>query len=406
MKKRLLIIGAGMEQAPAYAMASRIGLRVVGTDMNRRAPAFTYADDRLIASTRDVERTLKVVSEYHAKKPISGVMTIANDVPLTVACVAEALRLPGISVCSARLASNKRLMKERFAKYGVPTPRFFIVKTRRDLLRLIRRIGYPAILKPSDSRGSRGVLLLDGELDLSWAWDYSVRFSESGILLLERFAEGPQLSVEGIFLESRYVPVAFADRNYENLETTRPYVVEDGGVIPSRFRGKVLGEISRVIAHAARAIGISWGTVKADVVLTREGPLIVELAARLSGNYLATHHIPIAYGVDIVSALIRLSLGEEVKAESIKPVRKKYLGVRYFFPHPGRIEAIRGLSAVRKLAYVRMLRVYRRAGDYQDMITDHTKRAGTIICEAADYASAKRRVENAVSRIRFVVNTG
>jgi biotin carboxylase len=401
MRKRLLIIGAGLEQVPAYKLAKGMGVNVVGTDMNPRAPALEYADDRLIASTRDVRRTVEAVLGYSAKKPIHGVMTVANDVPLTVASVAEKLRLPGIPVASANLASNKLLMKERFAKRGVPTPAFYPVRSKQSFFRLLREVRYPAILKPSDSRGSRGVLLLDGEIDLSWAWGYSLGYSEGNPLILEKFAEGPQLSVEGIFVNRGYMPIAFADRNYGNLALTKPHMIEDGGVIPTRFRGERLRAISVVIAQAASSLGISWGSVKADIVLTKEGPQILELAARLSGNYLATHHIPMAYGVDIVSALIRLSLGEEVRKSDVKARYRRYLGVRYFFPPPGKIVRIAGAGEVRRRPYVRMLQIYRKPGDYQEKITDHTKRAGTVICEGPSYSVAKERVERAVEKIRF-----
>ncbi|MGR3218591.1 MAG: hypothetical protein ACUZ8H_02070, partial [Candidatus Anammoxibacter sp.] len=90
-RKRLLIIGAGVEQVKAYQVANKLGVDVIGSDMNPNAPAFEYANGRIIASTRDVEGTIKAVRQYHVSKPIHGVMTIANDVPLTVACVAEEL---------------------------------------------------------------------------------------------------------------------------------------------------------------------------------------------------------------------------------------------------------------------------------------------------------------------------
>ena len=137
--------------------------------------------------------------------------------------------------------------------------------------------------------------------------------------------------------------------------------------------------------------------------MSEQGPQIIELAARLSGNYLATHHIPIAYGVDIVGAVIRLSLGEPVSFESLKPKIKRYLGVRYFFPTPGRIQRINGIDQTRALDYVRMLDVYPNIGDIQAPIVSHGARAGTVICEGPDYDSAKKRVEDATAGVEFLV---
>ena len=90
-----------------------------------------------------------------------------------------------------------------------------------------------------------------------------------------------------------------------------------------------------LIQEGAKSLGISWGTLKADIVIGSDGPQIIELAGRLSGNYLATHHIPMAYGINIVKSLISLSIGEHVKSEELIAKHKKFLGVRYFFPSEG-----------------------------------------------------------------------
>lgn len=401
--KTLLIIGAGREQIRAYQLAREMGFVVIGTDIDKNAPAFRYADKALICSTRNVEKTVEVVSEFAKRHPIQGVMTIANDVPFTVASVAEKLGLRGIVLESARLASDKRRMKELFVRHGVETPKYWILESKEHFQQVVADIEFPLILKPIDGRGSRGVLYLDSDVDLDWAWDVSAAASEFPLLILEEFIAGPQLSVEGLFVGGKYVPVAFADRNYDNLPQTKPYIVEDGGQIPSRYEGNILNQIAGVVERAALSLGINGGPVKADIVLDATGsPFILELAARLSGNYLASHHIPYAYGIDLVGAVIKQALGLEVSDEELVQTQKKYLGVRYFFPPVGRITKIAGADRVRALEYVRMLEIYRSPGDDQPNITSHGHRAGTIICEADDYATAKARVEDAVAQIKFV----
>ena len=402
--RRVLIIGAGLEQIEAYKIAKKMGLYVIGTDMNPKAPAFNFADEKIIASTRDVQETVSKVKKYVKDKPIDGVMTIANDVPLTVATVAKEFNLPGISIRSAQLASNKIFMKKAFSKYKVRTPDFWEIKNIKVLYSLTKTKNLPMILKPSDSRGGRGVILTDKGIDIEWAWRNSIKFSDNKTLILEKYEFGPQLSVEGIFLDKIFIAIAFSDRNYDNLSETKPHIVEDGGIIPSKFQREILKEISILIQKAALALNISWGTVKADIVLTKSGPKIIELAARLSGNYLATHQIPMVYGVNIVRALIKMSIGEKVKKSDLQIKQKNYLGVRYFFPPPGRIMCIKGINYVEKLNYVRMFKLYEKVGDIQKEITDHTKRAGIIICEGPDYNTAKQRVEDAVNEIIFITD--
>ena len=203
MKKTLLIIGAGREQIPAYQIAKKMGLTVIGTDRNPNAPAFDFADQKLICSTRDANHTLETALKFSEKNSINGVMTIANDVPFTVALVANTLSLPGISLQSARYASNKILMKKQFVKDGVPTPKSEILGNKKDFLTLISKKSFPLILKPSDGRGGRGVLYLDKSVDLNQAWDFVFEISDNKELMLEEYIIGKQLSVEGIFIKKK-----------------------------------------------------------------------------------------------------------------------------------------------------------------------------------------------------------
>ncbi|MCJ9430327.1 ATP-grasp domain-containing protein [Kordiimonas marina] len=404
--KTLLIIGAGMEQAEAYKLAKSKGLTVVGTDMDPEAPAFEFADVRLIASTRDVDETCAVVGAFAKTHKIDGVMTIANDVPYTVAKVAEMLGVPGAPSEAVARLTNKAEMKRAFQAAGVATPAFCEIRTLAELEAEAGKRSFPMILKPSDGRGAKGVLYLEAEMDLAWAFDHAMSACGSGLLLLEAYYGGPQLSVEGMFIGGRYHAVAFADRNYSNLPLTKPYIVEDGGTLPSRFGGDMQEKIRAVIEAGAKAMGLHWGVVKADIVLDDAGePAIIELAGRLSGNYLATHHIPFAYGVDLVGAVMDLCLGDEVAPERLVPKRMAYLGVRYFFPPAGRVVAVSGGDEVAALPYVHELMIYRKAGDMQPRIESHGARAGTVMAEGASYEEATERAEACAAMIKFVVET-
>mgnify|MGYP000740022803 FL=1 len=146
LKKSILIIGAGREQIPAYQIAKKMGSIVIGTDRNPTAPAFSYADKKLICSTRDANYTLETVLEYSKNNKIDGVMTIANDVPFTVALIANTLGLPGISIQSAIYASNKILMKKQFMKYQIDTPKSEILGNKKNFFELVSKKKFPLIL--------------------------------------------------------------------------------------------------------------------------------------------------------------------------------------------------------------------------------------------------------------------
>lgn len=403
MNKFIVIIGAGFEQIPAYKIAKKMGLKIIGTDMDKNAPAFEYADFCLICSTRNAKETLEKVLEFNKINQINGVFTIANDVPFTVATIAEKLGLPGISSKVAKIASNKILMKKKFIKNNVATPKFFIVENKNEFHKIIQSNTFPLILKPSDGRGSRGVLLLQNKTDLEWAWKHAMDNSDNMQLLVEEFVPGAQFSVEGIFLDGKYHNVGIAYRNYDKILETSPHIIENGGQMPAKIDQELEKEITKLISNGANALGINWGTIKSDIVLGSKGPMIIEIAARLSGNNLATHDIPTTTGVDLVSAMIKLSLNLKVDEKNIKPKFLCSVASRYFFPKPGQIKKINGVNKIKKLDFVTQCEIYKKQGDIQTKITSHKDRAGVIRCKGESYEDVIKKIESCMKSIEFII---
>jgi biotin carboxylase len=404
MTDSLIIIGASREQVRAYTVAKELGLYVIGTDMDANAPAFSFADLKLLASTRDIQETLASIQEIPSHLKVKGVMTIGNDAAKTVSAVAEYFKTPCISLKAAINASDKSLMKSCFRSAEVPTPEYKIVNSIKDLHEYCAQMSFPLVLKPSDGRGSRGVLFIDDATDLNDAYEYSIQNSVTKILLLEKFIDGDQLSVEGIFLNNKYMGVAFADRNYSRLSETKPFIIEDGGVIPSKHTGIILQDINLCIEKASRSLGISEGPVKADIVLNNGKPMIIELAARLSGNYLASHHLRWALGIDIVKAVIKYSIGNVIHEDDLLPTKKKYLAARYFFPEPGVIQSIEGVEEVESDSRVKKLEIYRKPGDVQQKIEANIHRAGIVRCLGDSLEEVTEIVETATKKIIFNVS--
>lgn len=405
LAKTLLIIGAGAEQVPAYKAAKERGLTVVGSDMNPDAPAFEFADYRLHASTRDAHATLAAVREFAANHPINGVMTIANDVPYTVAVIAKAFGLPGVSIEAARLVTDKLLMKEAFRSADVACPWFATVSDVGELKRLMSARGAKSfVIKPVDGRGARGVLLIDQEMDLDWAFSEAKRWGECGRLILEEFVHGMQLSTESFLIDGVIYTPAISERNYEFLERFAPFIIENGGVLPALLDEDLRVRINHLIALGAAALGVRDGIVKGDLIVTPDGkPLIVELALRLSGGWFATHQIPAATGVSLVDAVISHALGEPVSGQQLTPTRKRATATKYWFPPSGVISRIDGEEFLKQLPGLLAYGFFRKVGERQPEIRMHPDRFGYLIAEADDRETALAIANEGLKRIQIEV---
>ena len=91
-------------------------------------------------------------------------------------------------------------------------------------------------MKPVDNRGARGVVILRDGVDVNWAYSLALSQSPTNKLILEKYLTGPQVSTESIVVNGQATTIGFSDRNYEFLEKYSPFVIENGGQLPSFLR--------------------------------------------------------------------------------------------------------------------------------------------------------------------------
>jgi biotin carboxylase len=398
----LLIVSGGCEAVPVILEAKRLGLRVLVSDGAPDAPGFRLADAGLLASTYDPEATVEAARAYACLNRVDGVLAAAADVPQTVAAVAHALGLPGPSLATAALAADKLAMKHRLAAAGVAVPWYAAVEDPAHLETLAAHTVDPLIVKPVDSRGARGVVRLLPGVDPTWAWRVAAAESPTGRVMVERFVAGPQVSTESIVCEGETTTIGFSDRNYELLDRYAPFVIENGGDLPSALPAATRAAIETLVARAAAALGVRQGTVKGDVVVGPEGPMVIELAVRLSGGLFCSHEIPLATGVNFVEAAIRLALGERLDPAALVPRWSQGVAQRWLFPPPGTVVAVEGVAEAAAAEGVALVDVRVGPGDDVAAVTSHPRRAGVVIAVGDDREEAVRRAVGAAGRVRIV----
>ena len=392
MNKTLLIISGGIEAVPGIRRAKAMGLHVVVSDRDPHAPGFDFADDRLLASTYDVAATVAAARRYHQHmRPLDGVICMAADVPVTVAGVAAELGLPGLPLETAHLAADKLAMKRHFVEQGIAVPWFSAVASVNDLKKIVAERGVDLVIKPVDACGARGVLRLSDDMDLEWAFNHARDNSATGRVMVEAYLHGPQISTESVMVDGVAHTAGFIDRNYEHLQRFAPFMIENGGQQPTALTDDQRNAVTALAERAGLAMGIRNGIAKGDMVLTGEGPKVIEIAARLSGGWMSSDQIPLATGVDMVGAAIQLALGEAPDRQMLSPKFHKGVAIRYFFPCPGRIVAIKNIDTAQRRPWVHTLRMFVRPGDVLDAVTHHARRAGFVITIGEDRRQAMAR---------------
>jgi biotin carboxylase len=400
--KTLLIVSGGIEAADAAKRAKEMGLYVVVSDRDPEAPGFAFADSCLIADVYGASETASAAERYNRKiRKIDGVICVAADAPVTVATVAAKLGIPGISVATAELASDKLAMKRRFVEHGVPVPWFGEIQTVQELQRVAIERGRNLVIKPVDSRGSRGVQRVAQVEDLTKAYALARSHSPTQRVMVEEYLDGPQVSTESIVIDGLCHTPGFSDRNYEYLETYAPFFIENGGDLPSHLPADIQTKVKDVVARAAAALGVTTGTVKGDIVVHNGEPYVIELAARLSGGFFCTREIPLNTGVDFIGCAIKVALGEPVSPEELEPKISAAVIQRYAFPAPGRVVSVTGAEDAMKVSGIAEVVVTARPGDVIPPAGDKRPSAAMVLATGSSRESALAAANDALACLRI-----
>lgn len=391
--KKIIILGASILQVPAIIKAKEMGLYVIALDMDTEAVGFKFADEYYIISTIDTQQVLELAKKI---KP-DGIITLASDKPmLTVAKVGEVLGLNTISIDTSVKVTNKARMREALDINKVPIPKFKIVNSKSEYMKGIIEFGDKFIVKPADSSGSRGIFLVDDKSQIEHAYEYSIKYSSTGEVLIEEYLEGPEVSVESITVDGKTEIIAITDK-----ETTgAPYFVELGHVIPSRIDEDIKIKIKDITKLAIKSLGISVGPSHTEIKITSEGPKIIEVGARLGGDNITTHLVPLATGIDIVKSTIELALG---KSPNINKKINKSAAIRYFKVVSGEIIDIKGTDVAQKIQGIEEIRFTKKIGDYIEGFKSSQDRVGFVISQAENSYEAIKLCNEAMNIINIYV---
>ena len=391
--KRLFIIGASILQLPGIQKAKELGYHVGVADFNPEAVGIPYADEYYNVSTIDEEGVYEAAKAFGA----DGIMTLATDMPMrAVAYATKKLGLPGISYDTAVKSTDKGEMIKAFEAAGVAHPWYYIVSSPEEAAGVLEKISYPCITKPTDSSGSRGVMLVHSREELENALSYSYENGRKGGIIIEEYMVGPEVSVEVIVYEGVPHVLQITDK----LTTGAPHFVEMGHSQPSRLAQEDQQKIRDLASRAVKAVGIENGPAHVEIMLTKEGPKMVELGARMGGDCITSHLVPLSTGVDMIKATSDISLGQ---TPDIAPKFQKGAAIRFFDAPAGTITAIEGAEEAKSVEGVREVSFTKQVGDTAGTIGSSTDRAGFVIAQAEDAEQAVSICETAQKIIKIIV---
>jgi len=403
LNPRLMILGAGTCQVPIIRKAQEMGFYTIVVSVSGNYPGFFVADKYFEIDLREKEEILKVAK----KEKICGILTDQTDIPvLTVGFVAEKLGLPGIGYdCSLRF-TNKFQMRQYCEKINVPVPAHYNASTLTEACNYAKKVGFPLMVKPVDSQGSRGVSRIDNPTELENKIVAALGYSACHEVILEQFIpDGNEVVVQGFVSDYESTNLVVGDRYYFEIpDFFIPKQTLFPSLLPESLQQKILEINYHLITNFAPKFGITHSEYLVNPVT---GSIyLVETAIRGGGVFISSDLVPMACGVNVGELLIKCATG--TPNVRISPYKKENNAAGYvcFYLPEGVIRSVEGIEKVMSLAGVKKAHLDDiQIGEKIGPLRDKTMRLGPILVAGKDRTELHATIEKVKDTLKIDVET-
>lgn len=407
--EHVLVVGGGME-IPGLLREHLPGLRTSVMCQMYVLPRLRDVDRhaRVLAFQRDSPDTEWINSALgvHRDDPFTRVAAFSERDQRRAARLAEALQLSWHPVEVVEAVYDKDLTRRILAEAGVEKVLVKRCGSGDEAAAWVGENPGRWVLKPVDGTGSAGVSVVSTAEEARRAYERCAAADHSGDIertqvLVEEYLDGPQISVESFSEEGEHCVVA-ATGKFSHPDS----LVELGHVVPAALSEKDREEVWRYVPAVLDALGVRNGACHTELVLTGEGPRLIETHLRLGGDDIP-ELVKEATGVDLVDAVVRQTVGERVlpgiRTALSGPARRAHAIWFGSSPCEGRAVRVEGLEELRSSDELDV-ECYVSADDDIRALEDSHARILQVRAHAPTPEEAVRKAYEAVSSCRLVLS--
>jgi biotin carboxylase len=394
MKPRMMMIG-GRTEIYQKAQACGFDLTVVQDKSRINAVDMDFID-QLITAPIDDPVLVDLATVLHRAKPFESVLSFQEFGVMNAALIRESLGLFGNPLRPVTLTRDKGRMRAHLHTAGISTVPYLLSNSAREIMSFAEEVGWPIILKPRDGGGSRLVYKVSGSSELDRALAHIFAIDPHVELIAEQFMVGPEVSAEALTWEGKHQILMVTDK----LTTGEPHFVEMGHDMPSRLEPDQLAQIQQLTTAFLDSIGHMYGPSHTEIILTENGPTIVESHTRTGGDQIF-ELLEIVTGVDIFSAVLRGFMGDY--PWPLPNGRIRAASIRFLDLKPGVIAHFSGLEEARCSPGVLRVESQICPGSTIVPILDSLTRPGYVLAAGGSTDEAARAAEDAARKIHVRV---
>ncbi len=306
-----MLLGGLRYLLPVIEAAHQLGIYVITCDYLPDNIAHKYSDEYRNVSIIDKDAVLKVAQELE----IDGIMSFAVDPGVvTAAYVAEQMGLPNVgpyeSVC---ILQDKARFREFLRKHNFNCPWSYGYSCVEAALADAGKFTYPAIVKPTDAAGSKGVTRVDSPDELPAALKFATVNSISGDIIVEEFIEriGSPTGSDSFAVDGKLAFVSF-DNQYFDPNSPNPYTPA-AHIWPSTMALDKQNELKAELQRLLNLLHMRTAVFNIEARVGTNGKAyIMEVSPRGGGNRLS-EVLKLATGVDLITNAVRDAVGLPVE---------------------------------------------------------------------------------------------
>ncbi len=271
---------------------------------------------------------------------VAGLLCTFENYIVAKAKLSEHFGVPGLSLESARLSTDKSLMRQAFLEADrTISPDYTTIDTLDQALAFAATHTYPLIIKPTNLVKSLLVLKCDNEAQLRERFTYAHQTIGALYEKYKIYERAPQLIIEEFITGEQYSIAAFADadgtphfcdgvvslKNAQDIGKDDNYLYSRA--LPANLSEEVEAEMFRIADKGIRALKMSSVPAHVELMAGPTGVKIIEIGARIGGYRPRMYRM--SYGIDMISQEVRLALGEQ---PNLTGTFDRYCAVYELFP--------------------------------------------------------------------------
>jgi len=376
MKKRMLIINLGWEQRPLIdRIVARNEFDLFGIHHSDDSSVPPVFKDIFLADFRDLASIL----DYAEKIKPNYVISDECDYSLLAqAAIAEKLRLPGPSLHSAQLSNNKYLQREFSKNKGILIPNYALCLSVKSAENFAEKNGYPFILKPTDNRGSIGVVKVNRPSELKESFFIAMSNSHSRCVLAEEFIEGEQITIDGYaFPGVGCRSVALGSKVMCKNDTQ----VALGISYPGNIEKSLYDTAMQYNADVNNKLGYLFGMTHSEYMIKGGELYLIESTNRGGGVFTSALVAPAASNIDLLSQYISDCSGNN--STNYHDPEQNLVVLQFFSFPPGRIKSILGFEDLNNDSNVIKAKLMVKPGEEINAISSDANRHGYVIARGS-----------------------